>query len=123
MSFEGLLGQDVTIRHRAYDARDVTSDVPVAGTETVVSTSGRLERTDPMDVAREWDTIVTDYRLFLPAGVDVRILDRVEVDGAVYEVATDPAVEVSPRGAHHLMVRLTRTRAVRDLPGMAPVVP
>lgn len=122
MSFESLLGQAVTVLRRAYTSRDVDSGVPVPGAETAVETRGRLERTDPLDITRDWDTITTDYRLFLPADVTLRILDRVTVDGATYEVATDPSLEVTPRGAHHQVVRLTRVRAVRDLPSTPPVI-
>lgn len=55
------------------------------------------------------DTTVTTYTLQGPAGMDLRPLDRVEIDGALlYEVEGDPNPAWTPRGEHHIEATLKR---------------
>lgn len=106
MSFAALLGQEVTIVRAAASVdryNDVSADWSSA-TRTVVH--GRLQQTDTVEVAVGRDTVIADWVLFLPAGTDVLPSDRVEVDGATFEVVGLPNVAHTPRGPHHVEARL-----------------
>lgn len=114
MTLRGLLGQTVSVGHRAYDDTD-SQGIPLPGTTVWTDHPGRLEQT-LTDVARDGDTILADYRLFLEPDVTIDTLDTVIIDGVTYQVAAPPVVERSPRGAHHLVVLLIRRAATRTIP-------
>ena len=54
------------------------------------------------------DTVVADWRVFLPSDATISPFDRIEADGKTFEVWGDPVEQRSPRGVHHLEVRLKR---------------
>ena len=114
MSLRGLLGQTATIHRRAYDAVD-SQGIPLPGTTVSTDHPARLEQV-LADVVRSGDVVLSDYRLFIEAGVAVDTLDLVVVDGVTYEVAAPPVAEHSPRGPHHQVVQLIRRAPVRVLP-------
>lgn len=114
MSLRSLLTQTVSVGHRAYD--DTSSQgIPVPGTTVWSDHPGRLEATELSEVAREGDVVLTSWRLFLLPDVTIDTLDIVIVDDVAYEVAAPPVVEHSPRGPHHLTVRLIRRAPIRTL--------
>lgn len=106
----GLLNQTLTILRAPLigdrygnQVRDWTDAVP-----TVVL--GRLEteeRRAEEDVA-DREQLTARGVCFLPAGTDIlgtdRILDEV---GVRYEVVGQPAPQTTPRGPHHIEVRVT----------------
>jgi hypothetical protein len=114
-----MLTQTATVVRVSYDAEN-SRGVPTGGTTTRVDYPARLENTDATEVLGEWDTVVSNWRLYLPGEVPIQVLDQVEVDGVAYEVVGFN-VERTPRGPHHTVARLRRRQAVRDGRGATPV--
>lgn len=104
MSLEGLLSETATIIRYA-----ATTDVygnTVPGTEVRTDYRARLEQLRTEEVVRDRDTVITDWRVFLPADADITSYDRVQARGHLFEVVGLPAQQHSPRGVHHLEVQL-----------------
>lgn len=104
MSLTALLTEAVTVIRYA-DATDEYGNT-VPGAEVRTSYQGRLEQLATDEIVRDRDTVITDWRLFLPAGADVTAYDRIEARGNLFEVVGLPAEQRSPRGPHHLEVNL-----------------
>lgn len=117
VSLESLLAQTVSVGRRAFDETG-SQGIPTPGTTTWSDHPGRLEQTPVTDAIRDGDVVLSDWELFLLPDVAIDTLDLVVVDGATYEVAAPPVVARTPRGPHHLVVRLIRRAPVRiDVPG------
>jgi hypothetical protein len=107
MSLTGLLVEEVTIYEPAFDALDAYGN-PQPGTETSTDYPARLEQLSSEEIVRDRDTVVADWRMFLPPGASVSQFARVEADGKSFEVWGDPIEQRTPRGIHHLELRLRR---------------
>lgn len=107
MSLFGLLTQTITVSRPTYDAVDEYGD-PQPGTATTASYPARLEQLSSEELIRDRDTVVADWRAYLPAEATIGPFDRVEENGKTFEVWGDPIEHRSPRGAHHVEVRLRR---------------
>lgn len=107
MSLTTLLTQTVTVTRRQFDALDAYGN-PTSGTETTAVWPARLEQLSSDELVHDRDTIVADWRMFLPAAAAIGPFDAVESDGRTFEVWGDPAEQRSPRGVHHLEVKLRR---------------
>lgn len=104
MTLLGLLSETaVVVRHGA--AADEYGNL-VRGTEARTTYPARLEQLATNEILRDRDTVVTDWRAFLPATADVTAYDRVEARGHVFEVSGLPDQHQTPRGPHHLEVLL-----------------
>jgi len=108
MSIEALLAQTVTVSRPNYDAVDEYGDLQ-PGTTTTSIYPARLEQLSSEETIRDRDTIVADWRMYLPAGAVIGPFDQVIEDDKTFEVWGDPIEQRSPRGPHHLLVRLRRT--------------
>jgi hypothetical protein len=116
MSLESLFAQTVSVGRRAFD--DTSSQgIPTAGTTTWSDHPGRLEQSAVTDAIRDGDVVLSDWELFLLPDVAIDTLDLVVVDAVTYEVAAPPQVARTPRGPHHLVVRLIRRAPVRPVVG------
>lgn len=107
MSLLGLLTETVTVYTPQYDGVDAYGDIQ-PGTETSATYPARLEQLESDEILRDRDTVLADWRLFLPPTATVGPFDRVESGGRRFTVHGDPAEQRSPRGAHHLELRLKR---------------
>lgn len=107
MSLAGLLAEQATIYHPQFDAVDAYGN-PQPGTETSDTWPARFEQLSSDELVRDRDTVVADWRVFLPAGVVIGPFDRVESGGHAFEVWGDPIEQRTPRGVHHVEVRLRR---------------
>ena len=107
MSLATLLTQTATVVHVAYDAVDEYGNIE-AGTTSSESVAARLEALSSEELVRDRDTIVADWRIFLPATVTVGPFDQIQADGKTFDVWGDPIVQRAPRGAHHQEIRLRR---------------
>lgn len=107
MSLLGLLAETATVFTPQYDGVDAYGDIQ-PGTETSVTYPARLEQLKSEEIIRDRDTVLADWRMFLPAGAEVGPFDRVEAGGREFRVYGDPAEQRSPRGIHHLELRLQR---------------
>lgn len=89
-----LLGTPITIVTRTRSGVDAFgNDVFTTSTATV---AGVFAPAGSVDNVQGEDVIVTQPRVFLPAGTTVTGIDAVEVDGVTYEVDGDPNVWVNP---------------------------
>ena len=107
MSLSGLLAVTVTVYRPSFDAIDAYGN-PQPGTETSTTYPARIEAMSSDELVRDRDTVVADWRLFLPAGAAIGPFDRIESDGKSFEVWGDPIEQRSPRGIHHLEVLCRR---------------
>lgn len=107
MSLTGLLTETATVYEPAYDAIDAYGDIQ-PGTETATNYPARLEALSSDELIRNQDTIVADWRMFLPPHVTLSPFARVEADGKRFTVWGDPIERRAPRGIHHVEVALKR---------------
>lgn len=107
MSLSALLAETATVHIPTYDAVDAYGD-PQPGTETSTAYPARLEALSSEELIRDRDTVVADWRMFLPPDAVITPFARVESDGKSFEVWGDPIERRSPRGVHHLEVALRR---------------
>lgn len=107
MSLARLFTQTVTVVSRTFDAVDAYGN-PQPGTEMSTDYPAWLEALSSQEVIRDRDTIVADWRLFLPPDAAVTPFDRVESAGRTFEVQGDPIERRTPRGTHHVEVKLRR---------------
>lgn len=107
MSIETLLTQTVTVSRPAWDAVDEYGDVQ-PGTTTTATWPARLEQLSTDEIVRDRDTVVADWRAFLPASATVGPFDTVQEGGRTFEVWGDPTEHHTPAGLHHLEIRLRR---------------
>lgn len=104
MSLLGLLAETATVIRYAATTDRYGNTVP--GAETRTDYPARLEQLRTDELVRDRDTVITDWRAFLPPDADINAYDRIEARGHLFEVVGLPAQQHSPRGAHHLEVQL-----------------
>lgn len=109
MSLGALLTETATVYTPTFNAIDAYGN-PQPGTETSVSYPARLEALSSEETVRDRDTTVATWRMFLPANAVIRFTDRVVSDGKAFEVVGDPIEQRTPRGTHHLEVRMRRVQ-------------
>lgn len=107
MSLSGLLAETVTVYRPSFDAVDAYGN-PQPGTETSDSYPARLEALSSEELVRDRDTVVANWRVFLPASTVITPFDRIEADGKSFEVWGDPIEQRTPRGVHHVEVLCRR---------------
>lgn len=107
MSLAGMLVELATIYEPAFDALDAYGN-PQPGTETSAVWPARFEQLSSDELVRDRDTVVADWRLFLPPEATVSQFARVESAGRRFDVWGDPIERRTPRGIHHLEIRLKR---------------
>lgn len=107
MSLAALLSDTITLVHVTYDSVDAYGDAQ-AGTTTSEVVPARLEAMSSDELIRDRDVIVADWRVFLPPDVTVGPFDQIQSAGRTFDVWGDPIRRHSPRGTHHLEVRLRR---------------
>lgn len=105
---ESLLVRDVTIT-----SPTVTTDRNGSRQETFTgatprSAKGWLHQTSASEVIEGRDGELSMWVLYLPAGTTIGAHDRVTVSGSTFEVDAPPLPAWTPRGEHHLEVRLRR---------------
>lgn len=106
MSLMSLLTETLWILPYTQGAEDEYGD-PTADYNDAVMVRGRLEQSRATEETLDRDTPISDWILYVPAGTAVDAFDRVQdVDGRVFEVVGTPAPQRSPRGPHHIEVRL-----------------
>jgi hypothetical protein len=114
MSLAGLLNQTVSIQRMSpSDDEDDSGDHPLEPDGEPVESRGRLQKLEigPGEFTVGRDTSVTDWMLYLPAGVAIDHQDVVTVDGQAYSVLGTPYPVQTPIGTHHIQARV---RAVAD---------
>jgi putative hemolysin len=109
VSLRTLLSQFVQVSNRLPDDDRPTDDYgnPLAEYAEPVAYPARLEQRAGDEVTADRDTQLADWVLFLPPDAVVDGYARV-VDGygRAFEVVGPPAVQHTPRGAHHIEARL-----------------
>lgn len=104
MSLATLLTESVTVVRYA-EATDEYGDEE-RGTPTSTVYPGRLEQLSSEEVLRNEDTVLADWRLFLPATADITAYDVVQARGLSFEVVGLPNEQRAPWGIHHVEARL-----------------
>jgi hypothetical protein len=104
VSLAQLLTEPISVLRYGAATDDYGNTVP--GGETRTTYLGRLEQMRAEEILRDRDTVIADWRAFLPPDVDLTPYDRIEARGVLFEVVGLPAQQWSPRGAHHVEVQL-----------------
>lgn len=104
MSLLALLAETATVVRFASGVDEYGN--LVRGTETRAVYPARLEQLGTDEIVRDRDTILADWRVFLPAGADVSPYDRIEARTHIFEVTGLPDRQRTPLGVHHLEVKL-----------------
>lgn len=104
MSLANLLTQPVTVRRHA-STTDAEGNV-VRTWATTFATVGRVEQTASQEITEGRTTVVSDWRAYLLPGTVIDAHDQVQADGRTFEVVGAPYTARTPRGPHHLRVRL-----------------
>lgn len=99
-----LLTETVTVVRYAATTDEYGNTTP--GAETRADIPGRLEQLRADELIRDRDTVITDWRVFLPVGADVTAYDRIEARGHLFEVVGLPNEHRTPRGPHHVEIML-----------------
>lgn len=105
MSLRRLLTQQATIRRRV-DGPDDGYGNPQPVWEDAGVLPAFVQPLSGSEVESGADTQTTAYRGFLPPFSDVDGTARLVVDGVTYEVVGPPLRHRTPRGDHHVEVRL-----------------
>lgn len=107
MSFAGFMVHPVT------RLRGTTSTDRYANSRIDWSTPTRLDFVAWIDQSDSTETIGDNRTMLrtattmrIPADVDVADTDRFEIDGVVHEIDGKPKRAYTPRGLHHIAVRL-----------------
>lgn len=104
MSLLGLLSETATVIRYAATLDEYGNTI--TGAETRVDYPARLEQLSAEEIVRDRDTVLTDWRAFLPADADITAYDRIAARGNLFEVVGLPNQHQTPRGPHHLEVHL-----------------
>lgn len=104
MTVLGLLSETAAVVRYASTTDVYGNTVP--GAETRVTYAARLEQLAADELVRDRDTVITDWRIFMPATADITAYDRIEARGHLFEVVGLPNQHKTPRGPHHLEVLL-----------------
>lgn len=105
MSLALLLSQTATVVHVESGTVDRYGDATSVETSRV-HYAARVEQAASTETTEGRDTIVSDWRLYLPPDAVIGASDRVECSGNVFEVVGAPDAVRSPRGVHHIEARL-----------------
>jgi head-tail adaptor len=104
VSLAGLLTETIEIVRYAASTDEYGNTI--TGAEGRVTVNGRLEQLRTDEIIRDRDTVITDWRAFLPVGTDITPYDRIAARGALFEVVGLPNEHRTPRGPHHIEVYL-----------------
>lgn len=104
--FGRLLNQPLTIRHRAGAVEDDYGNT-LPGNVATTETLGYVEQVEAEEFTVGRETYRADWKVFLPAGVDVDGSDRIEYGDRTFEVIGPPHEVWNPRtrGVHHVELR------------------
>lgn len=109
MSLDQLLTTPVTIiTPGSMTSTRYNSQLPDWTFPDEVDTIGWLTELSTTEVLDGRDTVLTGWRLFLPAGTTITAVDRVRIDGDTFDVDGQPHSATTPNGEHHIEVNLTR---------------
>jgi head-tail adaptor len=104
VTLQGLLSETATVVRYAASTDVYGNTVP--GAETRVDYPARLEQLAANEIVRDRDTVITDWRIFLPAEADITAYDRIDARNHLFEVVGLPNQHQTPRGPHHVEVHL-----------------
>lgn len=106
MSIAGLLVHDVTIITAASRTTRAGDAVKDWGNATEATVAGWLAQVSAVEDHDGREAKVTDAVLFLAEDTTITGANRVRYGGVTYEVEGRPNHAGTPRGAHHIEVRL-----------------
>lgn len=106
MSLRALLSQTVIVLRYSDTAETDGYGNLVPGWTSPRQYPGRLEPQAGSEVTTGSSVQVSDWKLYLPPEAVIEGRDRVQADGVTYEVVGPPARRRTPRGDHHVEVRL-----------------
>jgi hypothetical protein len=107
VTLQWLLSDTVTVVSISYDVADVYGNAQAAEASRR-TVRARLEALSSDELVRDRDTIVADWRVFLPPDVAIGPFDQIEAGGHTFDIWGDPIEQHTPHGLHHLEVRLRR---------------
>jgi len=105
MSLAALLSETATAISYTDSTDEYGNTVP-AGEETRTDYPARFEQLSTDETIRDRDTVLVDWRVFLPPDAAITPYHRIEGRGHLFEVVGLPNVHHTPRGPHHLEVHL-----------------
>lgn len=108
MSVLNLMVQPLTISKIGGGTLDEYGNTVPSPLGSPVAVKGYLEQTQSIESLNDRDTVVTAWKVFLPAGTDIDAFDRINFNGQVFEVDGEPWSVYNPRtgAASHLEANL-----------------
>jgi head-tail adaptor len=104
MTLTSLLSDTVTIVRPTPGYDDIGG--PIAGTQTTRTSAAYVEPVSGSENLAERNTAVGTWRLFLPAGTDIRHTDTVTWGTRTFEVVAEPRPFAGSDAVAHLEVDL-----------------
>lgn len=104
MTLDHLLSEIVAVVRHGSAVDEYGNIVP--GAEVRIDYPARLEQLASDEIVRDRDTVIADWRVFLPPDTDISPYDRLEGRGHIFEVSGLPDEHRLPRGPHHVEARL-----------------
>lgn len=106
MSLSQLLPQTVSLVRYTASGEDLYGNPDVTGT-TVATSRARLEQLGSRENDTDRMTVTDQWRVFLPAGTQLRAGDELLEGGRRFRVEGTPEVVYGASSAHHVEARLT----------------
>jgi hypothetical protein len=107
VSLADLLTETATVVSFTYGTDEYGNEERAVGTP--VAWPARLEQLTTEEIVRDEDTVLADWRLFLPADAVIGAYDQVHARGIIFNVAGLPNEQRAPWGIHHKEVALKMT--------------
>lgn len=104
MSLADLLTETATVVRFAYTTDEYGNQERAPGTST--EWPARLEQLNTEEILRDEDTVIANWRVFLPAAAVIGAYDQVQARGIAFEVVGLPNEQRRPAGIHHQEVLL-----------------
>jgi head-tail adaptor len=96
MSLAKLLNQPLELHKNTHTVDEYGNQVSIdSGSPVVIY--GYLEQVTSTEFLEDRDTIVSAWRVFLPAGTDVTAFDRIKFNGQTFELDGAPWSVYNPR--------------------------
>ena len=97
MSLSNLLLQPLSLQRVAASTTDEYGNAVTGGYGSPVTVLGYLEQVSSTETQVDRDTIVTEWKCFLPTGTVIGPLDRITYNSQTFEVIGSPASWWNPR--------------------------
>lgn len=102
MSLDAFMTQPVTIVRAAPGDNGYGGNAPDWDNADRTAATAWLTSTSSSEVTDGRDALVSNWKIYLPAGTDLLGLDRIESGDDTFEVVGIPSRAATPAGEHHV---------------------